>query len=249
MAIIVKSKAEREKMRQAGHIVAEVLAELRTAVRPGTTTGELDARAAAIVKREGATASFLGYHSYPASICASVNDEVVHGIPGKRELREGDIVSLDFGAIYQGWHGDSATTVAVGQVPTEVERLLKVTEDALQRGIAAARAGNRVRDISRVIQQFVEDAGFSIVRQYGGHGIGRSMHEDPQIMNYIEPGYPNPILRPGMVIAIEPIVAAGEKETIERADGWTVVTADGSYAAHFEHTVAITEGDPDILTL
>lgn len=249
MAIIIKSKAEREKMRQAGHIVAEVLAELRAAVRPGITTGELDGRAAAALQRAGATASFLGYHSYPASICASVNDEVVHGIPGKRELHEGDIVSLDFGAIYQGWHGDSATTVAVGQISAEVERLLKVTEDALERGIAAARAGNRVRDISRAIQQFVEGAGFSIVRQYGGHGIGRSMHEDPQIMNYIEPGDPNPVLRPGMVVAIEPIVALGKKETIERTDGWTVVTEDGSYAAHFEHTLAITEGDPDILTL
>lgn len=249
MAIIIKSQEERERMRQAGHIVAEVLAELRAAVHPGITTKELDVIAAAILQQAGATASFLGYHGYPAAICASVNDEVVHGIPGKRELHEGDIVSLDFGAIYRGWHGDSATTVAVGQVPAEVERLLKVTEDALERGIAVARAGNRVRDISRAIQEFVEGAGFSIVRQYGGHGIGRSMHEDPQIMNYIEAGYPNPVLRPGMVIAIEPIVAQGQKETIERADGWTVVTADGSYAAHFEHTVAITTGDADILTL
>ncbi|HEY3993655.1 MAG TPA: type I methionyl aminopeptidase [Ktedonobacteraceae bacterium] len=249
MAIIIKSQEERERMRQAGHIVAEVLAELRAAVCPGITTKELDVIAAAILQQAGATASFLGYHGYPAAICASVNDEVVHGIPGKRELHEGDIVSLDFGAIYRGWHGDSATTIAVGQVPAEVERLLKVTEDALERGIAAARAGNRVRDISRAIQEFVEGAGLSIVRQYGGHGIGRSMHEDPQIMNYIEAGYPNPVLRPGMVIAIEPIVAQGQKETIERADGWTVVTADGSYAAHFEHTVAITTGDADILTL
>jgi methionyl aminopeptidase len=249
MAIIIKSKAEREKMRQAGHIVADVLAELRTAVQPGITTGELDARAAAILRKTGATASFLGYHSYPASICASVNDEVVHGIPGDRELQEGDIVSLDFGAIYQGWHGDSATTVPVGKIPAEVEHLLKVTQDALERGIAAARAGNRIRDISRVIQQHVEDAGFAIVKDYGGHGIGRSMHEDPQIMNYVDPGYPNPVLRPGMVIAIEPIVVMGNAETIDLPDGWTVVTEDGSYAAHFEHTVAITEGDADILTL
>lgn len=249
MAIIIKSQEERERMRQAGHIVAEVLAELRAAVCPGITTEELDARAAASLRRIGATASFLGYHGYPASICASVNDEIVHGIPGKRELKEGDIVSLDFGAIYRGWHGDSATTIAVGQVSAEAERLLKVTEDALKRGIEVARAGNRVRDISRTIQQFVEGAGFSVVRQYGGHGIGRSMHEDPQVMNYIEPGYPNPVLRVGMVIAIEPIVASGDKETIERADGWTVVTADSSYAAHFEHTVAITTSDADILTL
>ena len=249
MAIIIKSRAEREKMRQAGHIVADVLAELRAAVRPGATTGELDARAVEILRKTGATASFLGYHGYSASICASVNDEVVHGIPGDRELQEGDIVSLDFGAIYQGWHGDSATTVPVGQIAPEIERLLKVTQDALERGIAAARAGNHIRDISRVIQQHVEDAGLAIVREYGGHGIGRSMHEDPQIMNYVDPGYPNPVLRPGMVIAIEPIVVMGSAETIDLPDGWTVVTSDGGYAAHFEHTVAITEGDADILTL
>jgi len=249
MAIIVKSRAEREKMRQAGRIVADVLAELRAAVRPGVTTGELDARAAEILRKTGATASFLGYHSYPASICASVNDEVVHGIPGDRELQAGDIVSLDFGAIYQGWHGDSAITVPVGPLTDETERLLKVTQNALERGIAAARAGNHIRDISRAIQEYVEDAGFAIVREYGGHGIGRSMHEDPQIMNYVDPGYPNPVLRPGMVIAIEPIVVAGSAETIDLPDGWTVVTADGGYAAHFEHTVAITQGDADILTL
>ena len=249
MAIIIKSKEERERMRQAGHIVAEVLAELRSAVRPGITTADLDALAAAALQRAGAKASFLGYHGYPASICASVNDEIVHGIPGKRELKEGDIITLDFGAIYQGWHGDSATTVPVGKVSAEVERLLKVTEDALYQGISAARAGNRLHDISRAIQQFVEAAGLSIVRQYGGHGIGRSMHEDPQLLNYIEPGYPNPVLRPGMVIAIEPMVNLGARETRVLADQWTVVTADGSYSAHFEHTVAITEGDADILTL
>lgn len=249
MAIIIKSKAERESMRLAGHIVAEVLAEMRAAVRPGITTADLDVIAAEALNRKGAKASFLGYRGYPASICASVNDEIVHGIPGERELKEGDIVNLDFGAIYQGWHGDSAITVPVGRVSAETERLLKVTEDALYRGIAAARAGNCLRDISRAIQQFVEGAGFSIVRQYGGHGIGRSMHEDPQILNYVEPGYPNPVLRPGMVIAIEPMVNLGARETHVLADQWTVVTADGSYSAHFEHTVAITEGDADILTL
>jgi len=249
MAIIIKSKEEREKMRQAGHIVAEVLAELRGAVRPGITTADLDALAAAALRRVGAKASFLGYHGYPASICASVNDEIVHGIPGKRELKEGDIIALDFGAIYQGWHGDSAISIPVGSVSAEAERLLKVTEDALYRGIAVARVGNRLHDISRAIQQFVEAAGFSIVRQYGGHGIGRSMHEDPQVLNYVERGYPNPALRAGMVIAIEPIVNLGAKETRVLDDQWTVVTADGSYSAHFEHTVAITEGDADILTL
>jgi methionyl aminopeptidase len=249
MAIIIKSKDEREKMRQAGHIVAEILAKLRSAVRPGITTADLDAIAVAELKQRGAKASFLGYHGYPASICTSVDDEIVHGIPGKRVLKEGDIISIDFGAIYNGWHGDSAITVPVGEVSSEVRRLLKVTEDALYRGIAAARAGNRLQDISRTIQQFVEPAGFSIVRQYGGHGIGRSMHEDPQLLNYIEPGVPNPVLRPGMVIAIEPMVNMGAKETQVLSDGWTVVTKDGSYSAHFEHTVAITEGDADILTL
>lgn len=249
MTIIIKSRAEREQMRLAGHIVAEVLAELRLAVRPGITTADLDALAAAHLKQSGATASFLGYHGYPASICASVDEEVVHGIPGKRELKEGDIVSLDFGALYKGWHGDSATTVPVGKISADTERLLKVTEDALYRGIAAARAGNHIREISRAIQQYVEAAGFTLVRQYGGHGIGRSMHEDPHILNYVEPGHPDPVLRPGMVIAIEPMVNLGREETHELADGWTVVTADGSYSAHFEHTVAITHGDADILTV
>ncbi len=248
MAIIVKSRDEREKMREAGHMVAEILAKLRSAVRPGITTADLDAIAAAELKQRGARASFLGYHGYPASVCTSVNDEIVHGIPGKRVLKDGDIISIDFGAIYNGWHGDSAITVPVGEVSSEVKRLLKVTEDALYRGIAAARAGNRVQDIGRAVQSFVEAEGFSVVRQYGGHGVGRSMHEDPQVLNYIEPGYPNPLLRPGMVIAIEPMVTLGEKETQVLLDKWTVVTADGSYAAHFEHTVAITEGDADILT-
>ncbi|HZU66692.1 MAG TPA: type I methionyl aminopeptidase [Ktedonobacteraceae bacterium] len=249
MAIIIKSREEREKMREAGHIVAEVLAKLRSAVRPGITTADLDAIAEEELKRWGAKASFLGYHGYPASICTSVNDEIVHGIPGKRILRDGDIISIDFGAIYRGWHGDSAITVPVGEVSSEVKRLLKVTEDALYRGIAAARAGNRVSDIGRAVQTFVEAAGFSVVRQYGGHGVGRSMHEDPQVLNYIEKGQPNPLLRSGMVIAIEPMVTMGQKETEVLPDKWTVVTADKSYAAHFEHTVAITEGDADILTL
>ena len=248
MAIIVKSKGEREKMREAGHIVAGTLAKLRSAVRPGITTADLDAIAAAELKQRGARASFLGYHGYPASVCTSVNDEIVHGIPGKRALKDGDIISIDFGAIYNGWHGDAAITVPVGEVSSEVKRLLKVTEDSLYRGIAAARAGNRVQDIGRAVQNFVEAAGFSVVRQYGGHGVGRSMHEDPQVLNYIEQGYPNPLLRPGMVIAIEPMVTLGEKETQVLLDKWTVVTADGSYAAHFEHTVAITEVDADILT-
>ena len=249
MAPIIKSQAEREKIRETGHIVAQVLAELRAAVRPGITTIELDRLAVEALKQRGAKSSSLGYHGYPKSVCTSVNDEVVHGIPGERVLQEGDLVSIDFAAVYNGWHADSAITVAVGEVSPEVQRLLKVTEDALYRGIAAARAGNRLNDISRVIQQYVEGEGFSVVRQYGGHGVGRSMHEDPQVLNYIEQGRPNTLLKPGMVIAIEPMVTMGAKETRVLDDDWTVVTADGSYAAHFEHTVAITEGDADILTV
>ena len=249
MAPIIKSKEEREKIRETGRIVASTLAELRIAVRPGITTDEIDRLAVEALQRYGAKSSSLGYHGYPKSLCTSVNDEIVHGIPGARVLHEGDIVTLDFAAVYNGWHADSAITVPVGKVSADVERLLKVTEDALYRGIAAARAGNRIHDISRAVQQFVEGAGFSIVRQYGGHGVGRSMHEDPQVLNYIAPGYPNLILKPGMVIAIEPMVNMGVKETRVLADDWTVVTMDGTPSAHFEHTVAITEGDADILTL
>ncbi len=248
MAVIIKSKEEREKMRAAGHIVAEMLAELRNAVRPGVTTQELDKLGASLLKRYGAKSSALGYHGYPASLCTSVNEEVVHGIPGKRVLVEGDIITLDFAANYNGWHADSAITVPVGEVSPEVQRLLKVTEDALYRGIAAARAGNRLHDIGRAVQQFVEAAGYSVVRNYGGHGVGRSMHEDPQVLNYVEAGYPNSVLKPGMVIAIEPMVIAGAKKTQVLPDEWTVISADKTYTAHFEHTVAITEGDADILT-
>ncbi|WP_052890654.1 type I methionyl aminopeptidase [Thermogemmatispora carboxidivorans] len=249
MAIILKSKEERERIRETGRIVAAVLAELRSAVRPGITTADLDRLAAEALQRYGAKSSSLGYHGYPGHLCTSVNDEVVHGIPGKRVLQEGDVISIDLAAHYQGWHADAAVTVGVGEISPELKRLLKVTEDALYRGIAAARAGNRLLDISRAIQQFVESAGFSLVRQYGGHGVGRSMHEDPQVLNYVEPGLPNPALRPGMVLAIEPMVNMGGKETRVLADRWTVVTADHSYSAHFEHTVAITEGDAEILTL
>ena len=249
MAPIIKSKEEREKIRETGRIVADVLAELRTAVHPGMLTSELDRIGAEALQRRGAKSSSLGYHGYPKSLCTSINDEVVHGIPCDRVLKEGDIVSIDFAASYNGWHADSAITVPVGTVSPEVQRLLKVTEDSLYRGIAAARAGNRTTDISRSIQQYVEAAGFSVVRQYGGHGVGRSMHEDPQILNYIEKGYPSYTLKPGMVIAIEPMVIMGAKETRVLADDWTVATVDGSYSAHFEHTVAITEGDAEILTM
>jgi methionyl aminopeptidase len=240
MAPIIKSPEEREKIRQTGHIVATVLAELRTAVRPGITTAEIDQLAVEALQRYGARSSSLGYHGYPKSLCTSVNEEIVHGIPRERVLQEGDIVTLDFAAVYNGWHADSAITLAVGRISADLERLLKVTQEALYRGIAAARGGYRLHDISRAVQQFVEAEGFSIVRQYGGHGVGRSMHEDPQVLNYIEPGYPNLLLKPGMVIAIEPMVNMGSKETRVLVDGWTVVSADSSPSAHFEHTVAIT---------
>ena len=249
MAIILKSREERAKIRETGKIVAETLAELRAAVRPGVTTRSLDDLAVAALKRYGAHSSSRGYHGYPGNICTSVNDEIVHGIPGERVLHEGDLVTIDIAANYRGWHADSAITVPVGSVSPELQRLLKVTEDALYRGIAAARAGNRLRDISRAVQQFVEAAGFSLVRQYGGHGVGRSMHEDPQVLNYVESGQPNPMLKSGMVLAIEPMVNLGTKETRILDDDWTVVTADGGSSAHFEHTVAITEGDAEILTL
>lgn len=249
MVAILKSKVEQEQIRETGRIVASILAELRSAVRPGITTGDLDNVAIDALKRYGAKSSSLGYHRYPKSLCTSVNDEVVHGIPGTRVLREGDIISIDFAAVYHSWHADSAITVPVGSVAPEVRRLLKVTEDALYRGIAAARAGNRVRDISRAVQDFVEAAGLTVVRHYGGHGVGRSMHEDPQVLNYIEPGQINHTLRAGMVIAIEPMVNMGGPETRILEDDWTIVTLDGSYSAHFEHTVAITEGDAEILTL
>lgn len=248
MAPIIKSKEEREKIRETGRIVSAILTELRHAVHPGMTTADIDKLGAQALKRYGAKSSALGYHGYPASLCTSLNEEVVHGIPGNRVLQEGDVISIDFAASYQGWHADSAITVPVGIVSPEAQHLLQVTEDALYRGIAAARGGNRLQDIGRAVQQFVEAAGFSVVRQYGGHGVGRSMHEDPQVLNYIEPDYPNYVLKPGMVIAIEPMVILGKKETQVLDDGWTVIAVDGTYAAHFEHTVAITNGDADILT-
>ncbi len=239
-------------MREAGALVAEILEMLASAVRPGITTAELDALAERELKRHGATSNFKGYHGelyFPGTICASVNEEVVHGIPGPRVLKEGDIISIDFGAVYKGWNGDAAITVPVGKVSPEAERLLQVTQEALRRGIAQARAGNRVQDIGRAIQRYVEGEGFSVVRQYVGHGIGRQMHEEPQVPNYVDPYQKNPVLLPGMVIAIEPMVNVGKAATRVLPDKWTVVTADGRLSAHFEHTVAITEGAPDILTL
>ena len=259
MTILLKSRADIESIRQSGRIVADILAELRMAVRPGITTGELDELAVELLSQRDARSSTLGYvyegFSYPASLCTSVNDEVIHGIPGARVLQEGDILKLDLAAMYRGWHADAAITVPVGVVSPEVRRLISVTHNALDQGIAAARAGNRLQDISRSVQSYVEGTGFCVVRDYGGHGIGRSMHEEPaSILNNVVPRFDNPLLRPGMVITIEPLVSTGAarvgaKETHILDDHWTVVTIDGSCAAHFEHTIAITEGDAEILTL
>jgi methionyl aminopeptidase len=254
MPINYRSKTEIAGIRRASQVVMEVLDVLRAAVRPGITTGELDAIAARELKARGAVSNFKGYSPargippFPGVICASINDEIVHGIPGKRALQDGDIVAIDMGAIVGGWHADSAITVPVGPISPVTRRLLDITQEALRRGIAAAHPGNRVMDIARAIQTYVEAQGGSIVRQYVGHGIGRSLHEEPQVPNYVDPKAPNPLLRPGMVICIEPMVNAGSAATRELPDRWTVATADGSLSAHFEQTVAITDGAPDVLT-
>lgn len=254
MAIAYRSKTEIAGIRRAGEVVMEILAVLRAAVQPGITTAALDALAIAELERHRATSNFKGYAPargippFPGVICSSVNEEIIHGIPSKRVLHEGDIVAIDFGAVVDGWHGDSAITVPVGAVAPEAQQLLDVTEEALRLGIAQARPGNRVFDISRAIQTYVEGKGYSLVRQYAGHGIGRALHEDPDIPNYVAAGWPNPLLRPGMVFCIEPMVNAGRAATRELRDRWTVATADGSLSAHFEHTVAITEVGPDVLT-
>jgi len=246
--IVLKSSHELALMRQAGRIVAQVLERFREVVRPGISTLDLERIASHIIEREGAIPSFKGYRGFPAAICASINEEIVHGIPSpKRVLEEGDIVSLDVGTIYRGYHGDAAITLPVGQVDEEVQRLLQVTQGALEAGIAQARAGKRLGDISAAIQRYVESRGFNVVREYTGHGIGQEMHEDPQIPNF---GRPNrgPRLRPGMTFALEPMVTVGDWRTRTLSDGWTVVTADGSLSAHFEHTLAVTNGKPEILT-
>ncbi|MBU6422765.1 MAG: type I methionyl aminopeptidase [Chloroflexi bacterium] len=235
-------------MRRAGAVVAEMLARCSAAVRPGITTGELDAIGAAVIREHGATSSFLGYYGYPATICTSVNDEIVHGIPGRRKLHEGDIVGIDVGAIVDGWHADAAVTVPVGKVKPEAARLIRVTEEALRRGIAAARPGNRLGDIGTAVQAFAEQNGYSVVRNYVGHGIGRAMHEAPQVPNYGTAGQGRPI-SPGLCIAIEPMLNGGDAATRVEADGWTVRTADGSLSAHFEHTLAVTEEGPVVLTV
>lgn len=245
--IICKSAAELELMREAGRIVAETHRLMAQAVQPGITTGELDRIADSYIRSQGATPSFKGYNGFPSSICASVNDQLVHGFPGKRVLQEGDIVSLDIGACFRGYHGDSAWTYAVGNVSEEAARLLEVTEKSLYAGLAEAKPDARLYTISHAIQKCAEEAGFSIVREYVGHGIGASLHEEPQIPNFGPPGR-GPRLKPGMVLAIEPMVNAGERYVRTLEDGWTVVTVDGSLCAHFEHTIAITPDGYEILT-
>jgi len=248
MPIIIKSEEEIATIREAGRIVAQVLRILAEAVRPGLVRKELDR----IVRREfaarGAKPTFLGYQGYPASVCVSVNDEIVHGIPDDRVLREGDIVSIDLGATYEGFVGDAAVTVGIGRLDAEGERLLRVTERALQKGIAAARAGVPLGAVSHAIQMEAEGEGYSVVREYVGHGIGRQMHEEPQVPNFGPPDR-GPILRKGMVLALEPMVNAGDWRTKRHDDNWTVSTLDGKRSAHFEHTIAITDGEAQILTL
>jgi methionyl aminopeptidase len=246
--IILKSPDEIAKMRRAGGIVAGTIDRVLEAVRPGVATAELDRVAEDHIGRANATPSFKGYRGFPASICASINHEVVHGIPGNRYLKAADILSLDFGAIWEGYHADSAVTVFVGEPPSaEAEKLVRVTEEALEAGITEIRPGKRLSDIGHAVQQVVEGAGFAVVREYVGHGIGRSLHEDPQIPNYGAPGR-GLELKPGLVVAIEPMVNMGDWRTRVLNDGWTVVTADGSLSAHFEHTIAVTNDGHEILT-
>jgi len=245
--IILKSDRDLEAMRPACAVAGTVLNEVAAYVKPGVTTKELDEFAAERMKHYGAKSAFLGYRKYPCQICISVNEQVVHGMASKRQIRFGDIVSLDVGVIYNGFIGDTAKTVAVGGCGVAAQRLMDVTERALYEGIAQAVAGKRVVDISRAVQTYVESNGFSVVREFVGHGVGRSMHEEPQVPNYVD-GSPSQKLRPGMTIAIEPMVNAGLPGVKILNDGWTVVTQDGSLSAHFEHTVLITEGEPEIMT-
>ena len=248
MGIIIKSDGEIATMRQAGKIVAIVLEILRKQVRSGMKTKELDVIAARELERLGAKPSFKGYREFPANLCVSVNDEIVHGIPGERVLDEGDIVSLDLGAIFRGFQGDAALTTGVGKISPQARRLIETTEGALKAGIAAAHSGARLGDISAAIQNYAESRGYSVVREYTGHGIGREMHEEPQIPNFGLPGT-GPELKKGMTLALEPMVNAGAWHTRLSDDHWTVLTADGSLSAHFEHTIAITDAEPEVLTI
>ena len=239
---------ELRKMREAGRVVAEMHERIRAAVRPGVTTAQLDAVGRDVISRRGATSNFLGYHGFPAVICASPNDVIVHGIPGSIILDEGDIISIDCGAVVDGMHGDAAFTMGVGDISSEAQRLIDVTEASLHAGIAAMVSGNHIGDIGAAVQHVVEAAGYSVVQEYVGHGIGRAMHESPEVPNYGRPGTGGK-LHSGMTLAVEPMVNLGTAETFLTEDGWTVVTADQALSAHFEHTIAITDHGPEILTL
>jgi methionyl aminopeptidase len=254
MAIVLKGKHELDLMRQANRIVCVVWEAMADKVAPGVTTAQLDELAEKIIRQHGAVPSFKGYphrgeNDFPASICASLNQEIVHGIPSQRRvLREGDIISIDVGTIYRGYQGDGAITLPVGRVSKQARRLLMVTETALMVGIEQAQVGNRTSDISRAIEQYVHGQGFEVVREYTGHGIGKQMHEEPQVLNYYNPDIRDYVLEPGMTLALEPMVNVGTWKTRVLSDGWTVETADGKLSAHFEHTIAIADGAAEILT-
>jgi len=245
--ITLKSRRELDIMREASRIVAEVLQALRPSCQPGVTTAELDRIAEEHTSRRGALPAFKGYRGFRHALCASINQEVVHGIPGDRELRDGDIIGLDFGVLFDGYYGDAAITVAIGKIPGEVEALLRTTEEALYLGIEQMLNGNHVSDISRAIQVHAESRGYSVVKELGGHGIGKRLHEDPMVLNYVANGR-GIKLRPGLVLAVEPMVNLGTDQVRILSDGWTVVTIDGKPSAHFEHTIAITDNGPEILT-
>jgi methionyl aminopeptidase len=252
--IQIKNEAEVQLMRAAGLVVGRTLEALTAAAVPGVTTADLDRLAETQIRAAGAIPSFMGYQPhrgvppFPGSICASVNDEIVHGIPGSRVLRDGDIVSIDCGAILDGWHGDAAVTVSVGDVPDDVRELIRVTEESMWRGLAAGRLGGRVSDIGHAVESYVRSqGGYGIVEEYGGHGIGTEMHQEPHVLNYGRPGR-GPKLQNGLVLAVEPMLTLGSARTEELDDHWTISTADGRWAAHFEHTFAVTEDGPWVLT-
>jgi len=245
--IICKSPAEIEKLRRSGLLVRELLEELRERIRPGTSTWELEQYVESRLAELKVRPAFKGYRGYPCCLCASVNEEIIHGIPSERRLKEGDIISLDLGVLMDDYYGDAAVTIPVGPISEKAARLLRVTAEALELGVQKARLGNRLGDISATVQEHVERNGFSVVREFVGHGIGRELHEEPPIPNFGQAGY-GPVLKEGMVLAIEPMVNAGGRELRVRDDRWTAVTADGQYSAHFEHMVAVTRNGPDILT-
>lgn len=247
--MILKAPEEIRLLREANRIVACILEELAQFVVPGALTRDLDQFVEERIRAMGGEPAFLGYRGYPACSCISINEQVVHGIPGNRRIREGDLVSVDLGVIYRGYYGDAARTYGVGRLSQKARRLMQVTEEALYKGIEKAVAGNRLFDISRAIQSWVESHGFSVVREFVGHGIGQSLHEDPQVPNYVPKSPYNPLLETGLVLALEPMVNAGDYRVRVLPDGWTAVTLDGSLSAHFEHTIAVTENGPEILTI